>query len=51
MYTQAQKQALQDYKKALQDYNNDKISYKEYVAITLPLWDKINILFDMESKK
>ena len=43
--TLEQIQALQSFKKALNDYNEDKISFNEYVNITLPLWQKINILF------
>ena len=50
MYTQAQIDVLKKYKKALQDYNEGKINFKEYVVIALPLWDEINILFDMNQK-
>lgn len=48
--TQEQTQALQQFKQALNDYNEDKISFNEYVSITLPLWEKINILFKKDQK-
>ena len=43
--TPEQIQALKEFKQLLNDYNKGKISLKEYVDITLPLWNKINILF------
>ncbi len=45
MYTDEQTQTLKKYKALLQDYNTGKISYQAYVDQTLPLWNKLNVLF------
>lgn len=50
MYTQEQLDTLKQYKQALNNYNTGKISYKEYVDTTLPLWDKLNKLFEIAQK-
>lgn len=50
MLTQEQKDTLQTYKQALNDYNTGKITYNEYVEQTLPLWNKLNILFEKPKK-
>jgi hypothetical protein len=39
---------LRDYKALLKDYNEGKISYKEFVDQTLPLWNKLNNLFEKD---
>lgn len=50
MYTEEQIKALKEYKKALHDYNTDQITYKQYVTLTLPLWDRLNVLFEKDQK-
>lgn len=50
MYTDEQIKTLKEYKAILKDYNEGKISYKEYVDQTLPLWDKLNVLFEKDQK-
>ena len=50
MYTQEQLDTLKKYKQALQNYNTGKITYNEYVAETLPLWEKLNYLFEKPKK-
>ena len=50
MYTQEQLKALKEFKKAIDDYNTDQITFEQYVAITLPLWDQLNVLFKKDQK-
>lgn len=50
MYTEEQIKALKEYKKALHDYNTDQITYEQYVKLTLPLWDRLNVLFEKDQK-
>lgn len=49
MFTPEQAQALKEFKTILEKYNTGQITYTEYVEKTLPLWDKINILFNKQN--
>lgn len=50
MYTQEQQDTLKKYKQALNNYNAGNITYDEYVTETLPLWEKLNYLFEKPKK-
>jgi hypothetical protein len=50
MYTTEQTQALKEYNTALNDYNQGNITYERYIELTLPLWEKLNILFEKTQK-
>jgi hypothetical protein len=50
MYTPDQIKALTEYKQALQHYNTGKITYSEYIEQTIPIWEKLNYLFEKPKK-
>lgn len=50
MYTTEQADTLRQYKALLAEYNAGKLDYQTYVDKTLPLWDKLNTLFERHQK-
>lgn len=50
MYTTEQADTLRQYKALLNDYNTGKLDYQTFVELTLPIWDRLNILFERDQK-
>jgi len=50
MYTTEQALILRQYRKILAEYNSGNMDYQTFVDKTLPLWDKLNTLFERYQK-